>query len=87
MGKAKDPGKGNRIIGTIIEIKGECSVGHELGDRFKLSCHSSEGLCGFFTTSFSRGSPLCSLGGDIPGGTRDRLPLNTNVRIKRTLLH
>lgn len=87
MGKARDPGKGKKIIGTIIDIKGECSVGHEVGDRFKLGCHSSDGSAGFFTTSFSRGSPLCSLGDDIPGGERDRPPLNTNVRIRRTLSH
>jgi uncharacterized repeat protein (TIGR04076 family) len=48
MGKAKDPGKGNKIIGTIIDIKGEFSVGHEVGDRFELSCYNSDELCGFF---------------------------------------
>ncbi len=66
MGKAKDPGKGNKIIGTIIEIKGECSVGHEIGDRFKLSCHSSDGLCGFFYDFLFPRLSVMQFGGRYP---------------------
>ena len=39
---------GFKVIGTITRTKGECAVGHKLGDRFELHGRSSGGLCGYF---------------------------------------
>ncbi len=39
---------GYKIIGTVTGIKGECSWGHKVGDKFELSGFNSAGLCGFF---------------------------------------
>lgn len=36
---------GHKIVGEIIETKGECKWGHEVGDKFRLSLHGSSGLC------------------------------------------
>ncbi len=48
MGKAKDPGVGNKIVATVMKSEGKCNAGHVLGDQFELSVHNPDGLCGFF---------------------------------------
>ncbi|MFC1902816.1 TIGR04076 family protein [Chloroflexota bacterium] len=37
---------GSRVTGTITQIKGKCFFGHQVGDKFELSVHSPDGLCG-----------------------------------------
>ena len=39
---------GFKITGTITGMKGECSFGHKVGDKFELSGTSAGGLCGYF---------------------------------------
>ena len=39
---------GYKATGTITGLKGECSAGYKVGDKFELSGYSSDGLCGFF---------------------------------------
>jgi uncharacterized repeat protein (TIGR04076 family) len=39
---------GYRVVGTILEVKGECHAGHKVGDTIELSGHHTGGLCGFF---------------------------------------
>lgn len=34
---AKDPQIGYKIVGEIVEVKGSCNAGHQVGDRFELS--------------------------------------------------
>ncbi|MBW1776609.1 MAG: TIGR04076 family protein [Deltaproteobacteria bacterium] len=45
---ATDPGIGYRVVATVKSLKGECSAGHRVGERFEISCHDPAGLCGFF---------------------------------------
>ncbi len=45
---ATEPRVGHRVVGTVKAVKGFCSCGHKVGDRFELSGYSSGGLCGFF---------------------------------------
>ena len=52
MGKARDPGVGNKILATVIKSEGECNAGHVIGDKFELCVHNADGLCGFFSTFF-----------------------------------
>jgi len=66
MGKVKDPGKGHKIIGTVIDQKGTCSAGHEVGDRFELSCYNSDGLCGFFYNFLFPRLSVMQFGGRYP---------------------
>ncbi|MFW9936957.1 MAG: TIGR04076 family protein [Candidatus Thorarchaeota archaeon] len=37
-----------KIIGTIMDVKGHCTARHKIGDKFELSGHNANGLCGFF---------------------------------------
>lgn len=37
-----------KIIGIITQVKGECHMGHKVGDRFELSIGTCGGLCGAF---------------------------------------
>jgi uncharacterized repeat protein (TIGR04076 family) len=66
MGKAQDPGRGRGILATVIKVKGRCSVGHELGDQFRLSCHSADGLCGFFYNAIFPRLSVIQFGGSYP---------------------
>jgi len=66
MGKVKDPGGGYKIIGTVIDQKGTCNAGHEVGDRFELSCYNSDGLCGFFYTFLFPRLSVMQFGGRYP---------------------
>ena len=48
MGKARDPGVGNKISATVIGSQGTNAEFYVLGDQFELSVHNPDGLCGFF---------------------------------------
>lgn len=39
---------GQKVIGTVIEVKGHCGWGHKVGDKLELSGHNTAGLCGYF---------------------------------------
>lgn len=72
MAKVKDPGVGKKILGTITEIKGNCNVGHEVGDQFQLSCHSADGLCGFFYNFIFPRLSVIQFGGSYPWWGQDQ---------------
>jgi len=57
---------GHRIIGTIKEVKGSCSTGHKVGDRFELSGYTSGGLCGFFYHDIFPYIIMLQFGGGFP---------------------
>lgn len=60
------PEHGYRIVGTIKSIKGQCSAGHKVGDKFELSCYSSAGLCGFFYHDLFPWISVLQYGGSYP---------------------
>ncbi len=39
---------GYKVTGTVTEVRGRCSWGHKVGDKFELSGHNTAGLCGYF---------------------------------------
>ena len=57
---------GYRVVGTIKAVKGTCSAGHKVGDKFELSGYSSDGLCGFFYNSLFAYIMMLQFGGGFP---------------------
>ena len=73
---AKEPGLGNRITATIVDIKGECSAGHSVGDCFEISCHNPGGLCGFFYHHIFPSLQTFQFGGTMPWWQGDVIQLH-----------
>jgi len=63
---ATDPGIGYRVVATVKSVKGECSAGHRVGERFEISCHDSAGLCGFFYHDMFPSLCTFQFGGAMP---------------------
>jgi len=63
---AKDPELGYKIIATIIGSEGTCSAGHEVGETFAISCHSPDGLCGWFYHDIFPSLQTFQFGGKLP---------------------
>ena len=57
---------GHKVIGTIVGVKGECSWGHNVGERLELSGYSPGGLCGFFYHDIFPYIIILQLGGGFP---------------------
>jgi uncharacterized repeat protein (TIGR04076 family) len=66
MAKATSPKTGQKILATVIDIKGRCTAGHEIGDKFDISCHRSAGLCGFFYHDLFPRLAVMEFGGRYP---------------------
>jgi len=60
------PQVGNRIVATIKDVKGTCSVGHKPGDEFEISAHNTGGLCGFFYHDIFPYIVMLQFGGTFP---------------------
>ena len=57
---------GYKVIGTIKQVKGECSWRHKVGDRLELSGYSPGGLCGFFYHDIFPYIVMLQFGGKFP---------------------
>ena len=57
---------GFKVIGTIKNVKGNCSAGHKAGDVLELSGYSSGGLCGFFYHDIFPYITMLQFGGGFP---------------------
>ena len=57
---------GYRVIGTIKQVKRECSFGHKVGDKIELSAYSPGGLCGFFYHDIYPYIVMLQFGGKFP---------------------
>jgi len=57
---------GYRVVGTIVEVKGNCSWGHKAGDKLELSGHNTAGLCGFFYHDIYPYLIMLQFGGGFP---------------------
>ncbi len=57
---------GYKVIGTVKNVKGECSFGHKVGDRFELSGYTADGLCGFFYHDIYPYIIMLQFGGKFP---------------------
>ncbi len=63
---ANDPNIGFKVIATIIDVKGDCSAGHKVGETFEISCHNPAGLCGFFYHDIFPTLSTFQFGGSMP---------------------
>ncbi len=63
MAEAQDNFK---IVATIVEAKGHCSVGHKAGDSFEISCANTAGLCGTFYHQIFPSLMTLEYGGHCP---------------------
>jgi uncharacterized repeat protein (TIGR04076 family) len=63
---AQDPGIGYRVVATVMEVKGKCNAGHQVGDKFEISCHNPAGLCGFFYHDIFPTLSTLQFGGSMP---------------------
>ena len=72
---ANDPGLGFRIVATVTDVKGECSVGHKVGESFDISCHNPAGLCGFFYHHIFPNLQTFQFGGSMPWWQGDAIQL------------
>ena len=57
---------GYRVVGTIVEVKGNCSWGHKVGDKLEISGHNTAGLCGFFYHDVYPYLIMLQFGGGFP---------------------
>lgn len=57
---------GYKVIGTVTKVRGMCDCGHKVGDKFELSCYSTDGLCGFFYHDIYPYIIMFQFGGKFP---------------------
>jgi len=65
------PRIGYRVIGTIKEVKGLCSAGHQVGDQIELSAYDAGGLCGFLYHDVFPYIVMLQFGGGLPSDWGD----------------
>ena len=66
MAKEERTEAGFQVEGEIIAVKGNCTWGHKVGDKFDLSCHNTAGLCGFFYHDIFPYIIMLQFGGGFP---------------------
>jgi uncharacterized repeat protein (TIGR04076 family) len=86
MGKAKDPGLGNKISATVIGSQGKCNAGHVLGDQFELSVHNPDGLCGFFYHVLFPRISVMQFGGKYPWWTEEQTVFEAECPDRKNLI-
>ena len=57
----------------IIGVKGDCSAGHKVGDKFQIGCWDTGGLCGFFYHDIFPTLSVMQFGGNYPWGSADEV--------------
>ena len=70
----------------VLNVKGECSAGHKKGDRFRISCYESGGLCGFFYHDIFPSLSVMQYGGKYPWASADELTLECPDRYNAVTL-
>jgi uncharacterized repeat protein (TIGR04076 family) len=70
---ALDPGIGDKVVATIISVKGECSAGHKAGDTYEISCHNPADLCGYFYHDIFPSLSTFQFGGKLPWWSGDTI--------------
>lgn len=66
MVKKEEPRVGFKVEGEILAVKGTCSWGHRVGEKFDLSGHDTAGLCGFFYHDIFPYIIMLQFGGGFP---------------------
>ncbi|MCD6268890.1 MAG: TIGR04076 family protein [Deltaproteobacteria bacterium] len=57
---------GDRVIGAIVEVSGECSIGMKVGDEFELGIHQCGDFCGYFYHNIFQWINLLQFDGTFP---------------------
>jgi uncharacterized repeat protein (TIGR04076 family) len=74
------------MAAEVLNVKGECSAGHKKGDRFRISCYESGGLCGFFYHDIFPSLSVMQYGGKYPWASADELTLECPDRYNAVTL-
>ena len=72
---ANQPETMSHLQGEIIDVKGKCNAGHKVGDRLKIGCWDTGGLCGFFYHDIFPSLSVMQFDGKYPWGSSDELIL------------
>lgn len=72
---ATDPKLGNKLVATVVGLKGQCNAGHKVGDTFELSCWNTGGLCGWFYHDIFPHLSALQFGGNFPWWEGDAIEL------------
>jgi uncharacterized repeat protein (TIGR04076 family) len=79
------------LSAEIVSVKGTCGAGHNVGDKFRISCWDTGGLCGFFYHDIFPNLNVMQFGGKYPWGSGDEMVLEcpdrenlVKIRILRT---
>lgn len=62
----KNQNTAEMLTAEVINIKGKCSVGHTIGEKFAINCYRSGGLCGFFYHDIFPNLSVLQFGGSYP---------------------
>jgi uncharacterized repeat protein (TIGR04076 family) len=65
------PQVGNRVWALVRNVKGNCSMGHKVGDEFEISVHNTAGLCGMFYHDIYPYLAMLQFGGGFPDSWGD----------------
>ena len=66
MEQREYPQVGNRVWASIRNVKGNCGMGHKVGDEFEISAHNTAGLCGFLYHDIFPYLVMLQFGGGFP---------------------
>jgi uncharacterized repeat protein (TIGR04076 family) len=61
------------LTAEVIAVRGECSAGHKVGDRFRIGCWDTGGLCGFFYHDVFPTLSVMQFEGKYPWGSANEL--------------
>lgn len=59
----------------VVSVKGECSAGHQVGQKLKLSCWDPGGLCGYFYHDIFPTLSVLQFGGAYPWAPEGEMTL------------
>lgn len=72
---ARQPNGFEPLLAEVVSINGECHAGHKMGDRFRVGCWDTGGLCGFFYHDIFPSLSLMQFGGKYPWESEEGLKL------------
>jgi uncharacterized repeat protein (TIGR04076 family) len=62
----KYPSIGNKVVAKIIDKKGDCTIGMNVGDEFEVSTHKCGEFCGLFYHNILGWIQTLQFGGTFP---------------------
>lgn len=65
------PQPGYIVTASVIQIKGHCNAGLNVGDTFPLACRTTGAMCGFFYSAIFADLQTFEFGGKLPWWDND----------------